>query len=515
VILSFSRAYGELAVELGDRLRTANVVATLDPWEGGGGVPATRARSPRIEHASCVIVLLTPSAAAATWLGDEWKEAVYDRARAFRIPVWPVRGADAETPAYLAHVTYADIHNRDRDIEVRSLIEDLRDHTQDSAIVVPDAAPSAIGRGAAPGWRRVPVLMEVSLDLAWLSDGHGGRTPFDVDAGRLVRDGLRHELGVVFPPFTVEATGALRPGSARISFNGIPERSLALHSGQVMVNDSAERLLDAGYDATPTINPANDAPAAWVPLSQGVAAIQSGLVIHDTTRYLMSALSALLRTKAADFIGVEEVRALIERLATVRPNLVAKTVPTVVPWFVLTDVLRRLVAELVSIRDLRRILMTLADWGRIERDPLHLTEYVRAGLRRQLTHQFSRGTKTLLVFLLDPSLEALLREHQRHTLTGTYLDLEPERVAQFVRSARNAIQALGEGVQVPQILTTIEIRSTVRKVLASLLPHVHATSYDELVPDANVQPIGRIGLDGYELRREFSIEQPTLRSPRA
>jgi type III secretory pathway component EscV len=184
----------------------------------------------------------------------------------------------------------------------------------------------------------------------------------------------------------------------------------------------------------------------------------------------------------------------------VYPHLVVETVPKTVSLFVLTDVLRRLVAEGVSIRNLPRILMALADWGRVERDPMMLTEYVRAALCRQLTHWLSRGTKQLVVFLLDPAIETEIRDATRHSATGSHVDLEPDRLRKILGAIAGPVRALPDGVQMPQILTLMEIRSSVRRLVATSLPRLHVVSWQELTPDAVVQPLGRISLDRFDAR---------------
>ena len=52
---------------------------------------------------------------------------------------------------------------------------------------------------------------------------------------------------------------------------------------------------------------------------------------------------------------------------------------------------------------------------RLEDDPLYLTEYARAGLQRQITDRLSGGTKTLVVFLLDPEIEKLIETFDINT----------------------------------------------------------------------------------------------------
>ncbi len=75
--------------------------------------------------------------------------------------------------------------------------------------------------------------------------------------------------------------------------------------------------------------------------------------------------------------------------------------PKPVGLALLTEILRRLVEERISIRDLRAILEALAVAAPADKDQLHLAELVRAQLRRALTFKLTRGASQLGVVLLD------------------------------------------------------------------------------------------------------------------
>ncbi len=137
------------------------------------------------------------------------------------------------------------------------------------------------------------------------------------------------------------------------------------------------------------------------------------------------------------------------------------------------------------------------DETRVEDDPQLLTEYVRAGLKRHITHRFSGGCDELLVILLDPKLENKIREGIQHTATGSYVDLEPSEIARIIELLREPIISMAKGVQMPVIQTVMEIRSAVRRLIAPSLPSLYVLSYQELSPDTNIQPVGRISLEGF------------------
>jgi type III secretion protein V len=346
----------------------------------------------------------------------------------------------------------------------------------------------------------------VGEDLASLFEGEQGEAFFGKQIP-MMRDGLFYELGVKFPNVTVQVKENLPRSSAQGLLNDVPESRVEIHREAVMVNESAEWMVKQGFTAQLAVNPATGASCAWIPGNQAQAAAESGLVIWDCYEFLILWLSAILRRKAADFIGVGEVQRMLKQIEPVFPLLVAETVPKTVSLFLLTDVLRRLLVEGVSVRNLPKILMCLANWGRVEKDPLFLTEYVRAALNHLITHVLTRGTKQFIVFLLDPDdIEIVVRQSLRSTATGSYMELEPDQLRLILEAIQSAISAIPDDAQVPQILTTMEIRAAIRRLVAFSMPELHVISYQELIPDCNVQPIGRISLNkGINWRSRVSI----------
>lgn len=513
VLLSFSAAYGELAQRVATELRTAGLAVRFDVWEGGGGGPAIQRVAADLDGVRFVLPLLTPSGAAPTWIGRAWQQTIHDAALARQIDVLPVHGDGdlAAVPMFLRTRSFADLRGRDDRFELRRLLQTMRDRSGDSAIELPTDA-AAVGDLHSPlAAMARPVVLEVgaSCMASVTEDGTTLRESVD-QAIPFIVDGLFYELGVHCPELTLLQADDLPPLGARVLINDVPEIQIEVRLDSIVVNEEVDALAKLGIPAVGEVNPANGAPMAWIRKNRVAELEQLGLNTWTVPGFLILTLSAVLRRKAADFLGVDDAMALVGLVKLAFPCLVTETVPNTVSPFVLTDVLRRLLAEGVSIRDLRRILMVLADRGRVEHDPLMLTEYVRAGLQRQICHQLSRGTNQLTVFLLDPNVETLVRDAMIHTATGSYLRLAPETLHAILQAIQDAIRFLPPGVQVPHILTTMDIRSTIRRLVAPSMPLLHAMSYEELRSDINIQLVGRISLEGLERRPGVTVRGTSI-----
>jgi len=200
----------------------------------------------------------------------------------------------------------------------------------------------------------------------------------------------------------------------------------------------------------------------------------------------------MVQRRAHELVGLQEVQSMLDQLERAYPALVRNVVPKPVGLPLLTDVLRRLAEEGVSIRPLREILEALATYAPGERDPIALTELVRASLRRQVTYRHARDG-VLPVYLLDPAIEEAIRDSIQRTATGSYIAMPPDMARDVVEAVRRETGEGGEGEAVC-LLTQADVRRFTRRLLEVELPGLVVLSYQELAPEVTVQPLARIAL---------------------
>jgi type III secretion protein V len=229
-----------------------------------------------------------------------------------------------------------------------------------------------------------------------------------------------------------------------------------------------------------------------IPMASGVIPEES----LDPPTQIAIHLGSLLRAYAFEFVGLEEAQQLLDSLERTHPTLVHEVVPKAVSIQTLAEVLRRLVEEGISIRHLREILQALAEWGPVERDPVVLTEHVRVGLRRYISHKFGRDDKTLRAYLLDPAIEDAVRDSIQRTDRGSYLAMEPDLSRDIVGALRRHLESHPKDEPWPAVLTTMEIRRHVRRLFEVDFPEVPVLSFTELLPELQVKPVARVSVTG-------------------
>ena len=227
-----------------------------------------------------------------------------------------------------------------------------------------------------------------------------------------------------------------------------------------------------------------------------VLTIPDGIADAEAVRVVSDAALELLRARASDFLGLAETQRLLDEMEQFAPATVRSVVPKPVSLTLLTDILRRLLEERVSIRDLRAILEPLASLANTEKDPLTLTELVRAQLRRALTFKLTGGAKQLGVVLVDPTIEDTIRRAIQRTPAGAFLTLPPAAARDVVAALRRAGGEAAGQAGGAVFLTQPDIRRFMRKLLETELPDAIVVSFAELLPEVTLRPLARANLAG-------------------
>ena len=234
--------------------------------------------------------------------------------------------------------------------------------------------------------------------------------------------------------------------------------------------------------------PGEGQATGWQLLAYEVPLAQGALPPTHVATTLAAAVREALRRNAGLFLGIQETTNLLTRASGEVPDVV-KEVLRALPMQRVADVLRRLVAEGVSIRNLRDILEALAETGQREKDAHALTEFARIALKRQLSHQVAPNGH-LRALLLLPELEDTLRQAVRTSGGVSQLALEPELSRRLVDS----IAASVVRHQPQAIVCAIDVRWHVRKLIEPECFDTPVLSFHELMPTLQLEVADRLAL---------------------
>lgn len=339
----------------------------------------------------------------------------------------------------------------------------------------------------------LPVVLEVGKGLSkFIKKDKQGMTFIDKMIPKM-RHALYQDLGVRFPGVHVRTDSpSLEEDEYAIHLNEVPVVRGKIIQNHVLTNESEETLRRYNLPFTSSKG-IPGMPTLWVDEKYKEILQRAGIKFWSPLEVMILHLSKFYRQYASEFIGIQEVRAILEFVEKSFPDLI-KEVTRLVPLQKLTEIFKRLVQEQCSVKDLRTILESLSEWAQTEKDTVLLTEYVRSSLKRYISFKYSQGQTVLSVYLLDPEIEDMVRGAIKQTSAGSYLALDPDSVQLILHAMRNTIVPTPPGGQPPVLLTAIDVRRFVRKLIEGEFPELAVVSYQEIVPEIRIQPLGRIQL---------------------
>ncbi|MDN3504901.1 MAG: type III secretion system export apparatus subunit SctV [Rhabdochlamydiaceae bacterium] len=377
---------------------------------------------------------------------------------------------------------------------VRKRSKKSKEESMGSAVIETDVEGHTVVRGGPDEYAlTLPVILEVGKGLSGvIKKEKGGMRFIEVMIPRM-RHALYQDLGIKFPGVHIKSDSeTVDSFEYAIYLNEVPLMRGKILEGHVLTNETEENLRRYNLPFVAAKNSINQA-SLWVDSKYREILKKAGMKFWESFEVMILHLSYFYKQYAGEFIGIQEVRAILEFVEKSFPDLV-KEVTRLVPLQKLTEIFKRLVQEQVSIKDLRTILEALSEWAQTEKDTVLLTEYIRSSLKRYISYKYSRGQSTLSVYLLDPEIEDMVRAAIKQTSSGSYLALDPDSTQMILHSMRSLIVPTPPDGQTPVLLSAIDVRRFVRKLIESEFPDMPVVSYQEIVPEIKIQPLGRVQL---------------------
>ena len=339
----------------------------------------------------------------------------------------------------------------------------------------------------------------LNVDLIELEVGYG-LIPF-VDAaqdGELltriqsIRKQFALSSGFIVPPVHIKDNLQLSPNQYTISLKGVQIATAEMMPGYYMAMDPG--TVTETIKGIPTEEPAFGLPAIWITEDRREQAQIAGYTVVDCTTVMATHISEIIKQHAHELLGRQETQNLIDNLSRTYPKLVEELVPNVLNLGNIMRVLQNLLGEGVSIRDLRTILETMADYAPMTQDTDVLTEYVRHALSRSISTAHVQADGTISVVTMDPALEEIIQNSIQHREHGNFLALDPQ-IAQKILDSLSTLVSNFSGGQQPVLLVIPQIRPHVRRLTERYFPSLAILSHNEIAANMKIKSIGTVTID--------------------
>jgi flagellar biosynthesis protein FlhA len=312
--------------------------------------------------------------------------------------------------------------------------------------------------------------IEVGLDLLNMVDAARGGELLKRIAS--LRKQLAGELGIIVPAVHIRDDLRLRPGGYRVLLSGVSIAEGEVFVHRVLAIDPTGAAT-RGLPGEATTEPTFGLPAKWLAPSERARAEAAGCTVVDSAAVIATHLTELIRRNAHDLLGRREVQDLLEVAGKQNAKVVEELIPTLLPMGTVIQVLRKLLAEGVSIRDLRTILEALADHAPATKNADDLVEMVRQRLARRLTRAQLGADGSLRPLVLDPRVEQMLREGGvKHTRS----------LAKLTDDLGNRAREMAMRDEPPLLVVAPDLRRTVAGIAQRHAPGLVVLSYREVDP---------------------------------
>jgi flagellar biosynthesis protein FlhA len=315
-----------------------------------------------------------------------------------------------------------------------------------------------------------------------------------------MRNHVARHWGLLLPEIRLTDDPALRAGEYAILIQGVeqgrdrlyPDRRLAL------LPEGGGTILLPGLDVK---EPVYGAPARWIAPADEEDAALGGLTIVGPAEVLATHLLEVLKRNFARLLSLRGLRRMLDEMtnlsdphrAEANRRLIDELIPDKVPVDTLLAVLRLLLDERVSIRNLPLILESIAELRVAQFSPEAICEHVRQRLGFQLVAGLKRPDGTLPLVQLAPEWEEVFTRYQIEGDRGSGdIALPPADFGKLANALARTFSELAEQGTQAALISTARRRRFLRTVMAARDVAAPVLAFEEIGMEARPALVGQI-----------------------
>lgn len=333
---------------------------------------------------------------------------------------------------------------------------------------------------------------EIELSLGGHLSVHllGSRTELAHRVSK-IRKKFAKQYGFVVPEIKLSDNLSIDPKGYQIRIHDTRVAHGELRLGEVLVLVDKDGKPDVPGEEV--IEPAFGMKALWVTEAFTDEVKRQGCKPVDNLSVLLTHLSEVLRANLAQLLSYKDMRALLDRLDPEYKRLIEDLCPSQISYSGLLAILKILLAERVSIRNLHLILEAIAEIAPHVRRSEQVAEHVRTRLAQQICGDLS-DNGVLNVVRLGNRWDLAFHQSLKRDGKGDVVefDADPRLIEQFATEASAAIRKFTENGTSVVLAVTPEARPYVRMILERVFPTLPILSHVEVARSAEIRALGAI-----------------------
>ncbi len=328
-----------------------------------------------------------------------------------------------------------------------------------------------------------PMELEIGVGLIRLADPKRGGDL--LDRIQRIRQNVAAEIGIILPKVRIRDNFHLDQQQYRVKIAGMPVAAGNVRPEMFLAIDSG--MTTGKVAGEPTKDPAFGTPALWITPQARDQAEMYGYTVVEPGAVVATHLTETIRRHADEILTRDATKHLLDELKKTSPAVVDELVPGQMKVAEVQQILQALLREFVPIRQLGAILEALGDYAGRTKDPIVLTEMVRARLARTISTRYRDQAGTLHVVTLDPALEDRIKAGCEHTDRGLFVRMSPAAVEATCRAIAAGVENLTRKGLSPIVLVSPQIRAVLRQITHPHLPDLVVLSYNEITRDTRIE----------------------------
>jgi flagellar biosynthesis protein FlhA len=233
--------------------------------------------------------------------------------------------------------------------------------------------------------------------------------------------------------------------------------------------------------------------AVWVPDMFSSTLKRDGYIPIDVTSVLLTHLAEVIRNNLSQLLSYKDLRVLLDRLDTSYRRLLDEICPSQISYSGLQSVLKLLLAERISIRNLHLILEAVAEITPFTRKAEQIVEHVRLRLAPQICGDLGDGDVLKLIRMgnrWEVAFHQALKRDQKGEVVE--FDIDPRLVEQFGNDLNRVVRPLMDEGHQFSLVVAPDARPYVRMVTDRLFTNLPVLSHMEISRGAQVQTLGSL-----------------------
>lgn len=335
-----------------------------------------------------------------------------------------------------------------------------------------------------------PIEVEIGYGLIPLADEANGGDLLQRIVS--IRRQCAIDMGILVQPIRIRDNLQLEPNQYSIKIKGNVVATYSLMPTMLLCMNPMGT--DINIDGIRVKEPTFGLDALWISSDKAEEAELYGLTVVDPTTILVTHLLEIIKSKAHELIGRQEVKLIIDSAKERYSAVVDELIPDLMTLGEVQKVLQNLLRENISIKDRVTILETLADNARNTKDIELLTEYVRMAMSRSICSNLVDENNSITVATLSMEVENIISNSLQRSINGTYPAIDPDTTNKIFSSIQNTVESIHFNNNRTILLVSPKIRAPFRKLVEMVFPNITVLSLNEIPSDIQIKAQGTVNI---------------------